>query len=736
MCFVSFLGFSQYAFGEDTTSSTDDPHADKEAVKFLKGLSERNASIASPKYNITSDVDLSHIVTVRFRKEMTMLFSWLPEVNQCNTLVAVSKTTSCSVPDIINLLSNYTEIKHNVNVSCPFNDSVKNMICSKRSLVVNTIGNELLKVFSALTSPFKCHIVNTIALVYNFKGRRHLASRYSSLTLSVREAQNEVEKLFPFVSLPQTCADMEMHHLIPSIPPVNITVNLMNGDKATWLINLNRKGPEVYRTVLEYERENYHKGKVGLGPGSTAQYLADNKELISSTQLVIVQVHGGSKTFSVLFRLKVKRKQSNRLREMRSSYKIVQALAAKSQKGLREIFNATIITISLSGERSNITKTPPKTNKWSLNQINKAKDLFPAHLSEYYKQLGKPARCFVVFYISIKIKKSPKEVEMFYSSFGRLSRKHSCYYTRRTVPTDTPIKITHERFTLENTLPTRVRTVTDRTVAPPNGSDDAMDHISEKVGEEDLSTLEIALFSLLGLLCIAILAFTVNCVVSAVKPKPTHQNNTVPNGTVQTAVYLKGTSTGGNNRNESVQFIDMIHRNGTSHFQPADTRLLPTMISNVSTFDSKLNHDCLEHYSSLQCDDERTCSECSQSKHDSGEENISTNTRTCIQNEYCLDSSPQLRENDNAAAESPWKKRSPSKTACQRTRKEVPGHTVQDNDRVLESQGKATSYCSISDTSSNGQPHRTVHLGCLPSEDSREMVVVLLDSAGVKEEQV
>lgn len=732
MHFVYFLGFSRNAYGEETASNTHGPKTDKEAGKFLKELSERKrpSDITSHKYNIRSGTDLPDIVTTRFRKEMTILFFSQPNMDQCKLLTAVSKATFCSVSDIVELLSNLTEVENRVNVSCPFDHSVKHNMCSlsSRHKVVNTIDNELLKVFATLPSPFKCHVINTIALAYNhLKGRRNLAS--SSLTLSVSKAQNELANIFPSVKLPKTCADVKIS--IPSVPPVNITVNLTSGDRTTWLLSLTKKGPAVYRTVLEYERENINKVKV-LGPGSTAQYLAENKELINSAQIVIVGVFGGSRRFSVLFKLKVRRTLPNPLREMKSTYKIVRALAAKKQTGLRQIFNATIITISLSGERSNITKTPPKTNKWTLNQIDKGKELFPADLSEYYKQLGKPARCFIVVYISKKIKKSPEKVEMFYVSFGRLSRKHSCYYTWRIVHTDTPIEITEERFTQEKMLTTRVPSVTNRTVVPPSQKDSALDNISEMVIREDFSTLEIALFTLLGLLCAAILTFTISCVVSALKSKST-QNNAAPSGAVQTAVFPKdtNTATAADNESDSVHFITRMQRSGRP-----DSQHLHTMGSS-----NKMNHNCLKLHSLPQSDciggfDERTCSRTSQSEHNSSGENISTNVRTHKENEYCIDSS-QLHDSDNAAMESPWKKRNSCKTACQHTRKKVHDHSVQVNDSILESQGKAITYCSITNTSCKTQPQRTVDTGCPLSEDSLETVVVLLDTAvRVKEAQV
>ena len=732
MHFVYFQGFSQNAYGEETASNTHGPKTDKKAGKFLKELSERKrpSDITSHKYNTRSGTDLRDIVTTRFRKEMTILFFSLANMEPCKHLTAVSKATFCSVSDIVELLSNLTEVEHRVNVSCPFDLSVKHDMCglSSRLKVVNTIDNELLKIFATLPSPFKCHVINTIALAYNhLKGRRNLAS--STLTLSVSKAQNELTNIFPSVKLPKTCADVKIS--IPSVPPVNITVNLTSGDRTTWLLSLTKKGPAIYRTVLEYERKNIHKVKV-LGPDSTPQYLAENKELINSAQIVIIGVFGGSRRFSVLFKLKVRRTLPNPLREMKSTYKIVRALASKKQTGLRQIFNATIITISLSGERSNITKTQPKTNRWTLNQIDKGKELFPADLSEYYKQLGKPARCFIVVYISKKIKKSPEEVEMFYVSFGRLSRKHSCYYTWRIVHTDTHIKITEERFTENQMLTTRVPSVTNRTVVPPSQKDSALDTISEKVIREDFSTLEIALFTLLGLLCTAILTFTISCVVSALKSKST-QNNAAPSGAVQTTVFPKdtNTATAANNENDSIHFITRILRSGRP-----DNQHLHTMGSS-----NKMNHNCLKLHSLPQSDcisgfDERTCSRTSQSEHNSSGENISTNVRTHKENEYCIDSS-QLHDSDNAAMESPWKKRNSCKTACQHTRKKVHDHSAQVNERILESQGKAITYCSITDTSSKTQPQRTVDTGCPPLEESLETVVVLLDTAvRVKEAQV
>ena len=734
-------GASQHFNGGDTSRSTNAPNTDQKTLNFIKQLFETKKTNVQegPKNETTSAVDLHNIVKARFRTEMAMLFSWLPEFDKCNILLAVSQATQCSVSDVTELLFSLTEMKHNLSVSCPVKDRIKFKICSQanKTFVVDTFYNELLDVFTSLSSPFKCHVINTIALAYSLKGRRHL-------TLTVSQAQNAVAEMFPSVSLPQTCADMEMDHVIPSIPPVNITVDLNNADKHAWLRTLTKKGPQVYRAVLEYEFETRNKGKVLGHPASPAQYLAQREEEINSTKLFTVVVEGGNKIFSVLFRLKVKRKQSNQLREIRSTFRIAQALAAKDQKELRALFNASIMSISLSGERSNITKTPPKTNKWTLNQINRAKEFFPAHLSEYYKQLGKPARCFVVFYISQKINKTPKEIEMFYASFGRFSRKHACYYTRRTVPTQITITLfTKERFTQEiSTVSTQAPI--NSTGIPSNGSSSDVVHISNRVDEEDLSSLEIALFALLGVLCVSVLAFTINCVMLALKSKSTYQSNTGPKSVLQTAVFHKGTDVVGGKGNACV------HLSERNHFtcQPSNSQH-PRMTETSSCRKKSCNCRCLVSPSAShhikRCNHERTCLENSlPALHDSTGENR-TNSRTQMENEYCLNSSfpvrtvksLQLCSDDSSVMESPDPKRSLSKTGCQFPTRALSSHSLQHNDRVLESQGKAISYCSISDTSCRAvPPAKMAQMGCLPSEEAHETVIVLLDCKGCKEAQV
>ena len=718
------------------SSGTNKQNTQENDYYLLKRLLEmkRTSPQEGPKYrNISSSTELHNIVNTRFRTEMAVLFSRLPKFYQCGILVAVSNTTQCTVSDIIELLFSLTEMKQNINVSCPVGDKTKLKLCSQanRTFIGETFCNELLNVFKSLPSPFKCHIINAIALAYSVKGRRNLA-------LSVSQTQSAVAEIYPSVNLPNTCADLEMDHIIPSIPPVNITVDLNNSNKQSWLQTLTKRGPEIYKTVLKYEYKKKHRGQL-VGPTGLAQYLEVHE--LNSTQLITVEVGVGRRIFSVLFRLKVKRKPSNRLREIRSTYRIVEALEAMNQQELREIFNASIIAISLDGKRPNITKSPPTTGRWTVNQMEMAKKLFPADLSEYYKQLVKQARCFVVFYISLKIDKSPLEVEMFYSSFKRISRKHTCFYTRRTGPSETPfIKVlTPERFT-GNALSTQAFS-SERTGKPSTVSDRAVDHISDKVDIEDLSSLEIALFALLGVLCACVLAFTINCVMLALKVKPTDQSNGRSKPMLQTAVFHKGKNVADCKETECVHFTGT---NGSNCQQSITEH--PPKVETVVYGDKSCN--CLYLVSlstphNIRCDYSKTCSKHSQLVLHNKSGAKRTNSRTQLENEYFLDSSPvtrtcdtsQLGVHDRAENSSPEMEESSSKTECQCPRRPPDSH--QGDSRVLESQGKAISYCSISDTSYKEHlSPKMKNNGCLPTEESHETVIVLLDCKGFKEVQV
>lgn len=686
------LGFSQITFDVEDSSK-----ADENTVKFLRDFSERKGfrNITNHNFHKTT-AQLHDIVQSRLRKEMAILFLSLPKQKKSKLLQTFSTATSCSVPIIIELLNKYAEWKINVSVSGSFEHSCHH----KTSRVVGIVDHELLKMFERLPLPFKCHIISTISMVYN-KERRNL----SSSGLTYNETQNALQKIFPFVQLPQACADKDMDCLrsVPSIPSVNITVNLISGNREMWLQSLKTKGPIIYQTLLEYESEADHKDKV-LGPSNTAPYLEKNKETINSAQLIIVDVFGDSKTFSISFRLKVKRKSSNHQRELKSTYKIVHALTAKKQQQLRDIFDANIVSISLSRQKSIKNKSTLTSNQWSFHQFNEGKELFPKELAKYFRQLAKLSRCSVICFISIKIKKTPKEVEMLYSSLRYLSRKHSCFYTQREVPTGSTINVTVERFT-PKTSPIRIPTMNPEKVTPTKRNDQTVNGRPVTVFEDDSSVLEIALFILLGLLCIIILAFVTNCLVSSLKSKSPMQKNTSANDTTQTSVFIEGASgnTLGSDKNDGVHLINIIQGKGRESL-------------NLS-YHTDMSHG-------------QICTNNRQPQDDKGTENISTNIRTHKENEYILDSS-QLHVDKNAV-EPLWRRRSSFKTACKKGNHSLVGIKLSD------SQGEALRYCKVSAKTRAALQQRAQLSRKSLSEESQEVEVILAKHVGqeVKEVQV
>lgn len=704
----------------------------KEADDFLKGLLQKPNSKGSPKYHMSSADELNEVVNTRFRKEMVVLFSRLSETYQCKILSAVQKKTHCSMPSLIKPLSNLTEMKHPVNVSCLLKGKMKLKECSfaHKTFIGDVFSHKLLDFFASLSAAFKCHVINTIALAYNRQRRRHLAS-----SISVSQVQKALEDIFPSVTLGNTCTDIEMDHLIPSIPPVNITVNMAGIERESWLKHFSKTGPDIYKAFLGYDWET-RRGKM-LGSPSTAKYLAEKTEEINSAQLSIVGKDGHDVAFSVLFLLKVKRKQSERLREIRSTYKIVQALKTKTEDELQKIFNATIINIGLSGQKSNITKTSSKTNTWTLNQVSKAKRLFPVHLSGYYKELSKAARCFIVLYMSHQIKKSPQEAEMFYVSLRLISRKHTCYYTWRKGPTDDPGSIIPERFTAKVTQ----APVSNSTGIPTNATISTLsantinDVSAAKVHTDDFSSLEIVLFALLGFLCFSVLAFTVNCVLMAVRANGRFQKNGAAKTVLPTGMsHEDGTSHSGNGSSRISEKKESSH-----HPVAVETK---TGLGKICK-----SLQCVSLSASQKANDRlkvRTCLSQSCPSAQNTSENR-TNPRIRSENAYCVGYSAKSktfktlsgverdRERKDSSSES---ERRSLKCDTQSSKRELDIHSMKDNDRILESQGRAISYCSISDASCRGQPPCVTQSGCLPSEQSHETVVVLLDCAGLKEAQV
>ena len=650
----SGIGKSQQIFGENTARNSDNTESDRGVVNLLQKFSSRIKPSLSPgtESSTSALLHLHNVATARFKKEMAMMFSWLPEPHQCKALKTFTTLTGCRMSDVIHLLLNLTDLNHVIlNVTCLDNSLTRLKACAQMnsSFVKETLYNELVNLFASLPPPFMCNIINNIALAYKFKGRRHLEDRETP-SMSISQAQNEVARILPSVQLPQSCADVG-NSRVPTIPAVNLTVNLTNRDKKSWLDAFKKKGPEIYKIVVEYEEHNFHKGKLMLmpkWPGSSEI----NEKLINDTQLIISALNDGNETFSVLFGLKVKRKLSGRLRDMRSTHKIVEALRAAKQKKLNLILGADVVNINLKRGQLNTTEQTTGSDNWSLMEISKAKELFPDYLSAYYKQLEKPARCFIMFYISLTIKKTPTVLEMFYSSFGLFSRKHACYYTKRIINPHIHT-IIGEIFT----PPTTVISTTVPMVNSTKKTDHALNHMSEEFDMEDVSALEISLFCLLGLFCVAVVSFTINCVIFAFKTKSLSLKEPGPTTVLRTAVFRKGS-----NGAVAGSEVDSVHVTveqtiGTAKPVGAQTPLPANDViksCSVAAFCERKSLSCISQ---------------------------------------------------------PEKKR-----------------------MVLEMSGEATSC--LSNTNSGSDTRRVRCLGCPPTEQSHEMVFVMLNCKGVKEERV
>lgn len=242
-------------------------------------------------------------------------------------------------------------------------------------------------------------------------------------------------------------------------------------------------------------------------------------------------------------------------------------------------------------------------------------------------------------------------------------------------------------------------------VTPTKRNDQTMNGRPVTVFEDDSSVLEIALFILLGLLCIIILAFVTNCLVSSLKSKSPTQKNTSANDTTQTSVFIEGASgnTLGSDKNDGVQLINII--------QGKEREAL-----NLS-YHTDMSHG-------------QICTKNRQPQYEKGTENISTNIRTHKENEYILDSS-QLHVDENAV-EPLWRRRSSFKTACKKGNHSLVGIKLSD------SQGEALRYCKVSAKTRAALQQRAQLSRKSLSEESQEVEVILVKHVGqeVKEVQV
>ncbi|EDO37373.1 predicted protein [Nematostella vectensis] len=408
------------------------------------------------------------------------------------------------------------------------------------SAFLNSFRIKLAKIFNnEITSPFQCNIVNTIASEH-VKGAR--------TRISLQTVEQLIGLNYPFVDVRNKCAKVwkPLKERIPLQHPaalLNITVRLHKGtSRKSWLKSLRSKA----RTVYNIYTQHYKKGRKQrpLIPQRNSPSLMPQYNTIVRMNIVRVSRFNG--TIAVVLKLEVSDSRTMHFKSVTPSKAIVDALLTKKHKFLNSLFAARVIAITRA-EKEQVSQPYSMTHR----DITHLRKLFPEFLKHYYKRLVPLERCLIMLYISSIVQIDLRPTELVYNTFNYIPRKYFCTSRRRQANSN-PIVDRSEKYRAGTATPRVYHDVSPSMQSVPvkkpgpksentsdTGDTSSKDWLDEEYVEEKkpVSVLEIVLFTVLGLLCIAILAFTVNCVIFALKPKSTDENQ--PNSAFSKALFRK-----------------------------------------------------------------------------------------------------------------------------------------------------------------------------------------------------
>lgn len=526
-CLVTPRGLFGKGKSYENNDNMDNPKETNEEG-FSKLFREVAGKVPIPValfHTSSTNSDLHSIVVSRFMKEVVSLFTKLAVDIQCRELLKVSMATSCGVSSVGKILHNSISLRTNISKMCTLEKRANLQTCNTTA-VAKVFVHQMGKLFASLPWPFKCNIVNLVALAYRVQNIGQTGKH--QLRITVQDTEVALEKIFPFIHIDQKCSKARQDVVLPSVSLVNLTVQLKSGTvKDSWLKNLETKGPQIYSIYLKYE-DTSNGDRPLLSPSVKKTLPAD----VPLSQIYITKVSKGTQRFFIVFGLKIKKK--GQFREMKSSHKIVKSLRNAKSAELDAVLNATVLRINLKKEEA---ESNSSTNyaTWTAKDLQKARSLFPRNLTAYYKEVDRIERCFIMFWISSSLRRSPTVMEMFFNALRFVTRRHSCYHTARIGRGNQTVAVKPERLHPTEPPETPRPTSTDPSAgssqqSTPHTRNNQNKKTLEEVSgsESEVSSLELALFILLGLLCVATLAFTINYAIFAFKKSPTRANGHLP----------------------------------------------------------------------------------------------------------------------------------------------------------------------------------------------------------------
>lgn len=687
-CFVFDIG-GLYGNTDSSTSSQEDPAATHFVAMMKKQLRKDSYNRQSKRDqqlpgDMATNKATRKFVFRKFKGEMLFMFSFLPEKKRCDILVSLSVSTKCNLTSTMHILSNESILKTPQEVKCFSKRTLRYPQCRTKDTmnILNGFWNQMGRLFNNISVPFQCNIIHritTTSLKYR-RQRQNDDTKIKAPRITLQTAEKQLELIFPYLTIKEKCSKVwkPLKKLVPLRSPaslLNLTVKLGAGVKRKdWLRSFKKKAYQIYRI---YYNHYYQSMRKRLRSATRERPLLPNRRPSNppslrnnDVRLNILRVTKIRRTISVVFGMEVRRPRIHVYNRISPAKLVIIPLKRLGIKALNSFFNATVV--KLSGAQ-------PETSKekyiWSVPQIVESKRQFPPYLMNYYRKLDRGGRCLVMLYISSHLQTDLRPVEMLYSTFKYIPRKYFCSSKRRIpispVANRTDIYMERHHRQKPANKPTSlpyttnknkilVRVNAKQTNTSRETEDFPEDSEDQEAEEQEITPLEIGLFAILGLLCLAILAFTINCVLFTIKKKksaPPQQVNTE----FSRAVFRRET-------------------NGT----PEDVKVV--LNGEPNTVENSLTRHC--HHSNGPS----TSQLCTQNNPKTGEVALSEEEICLHSNAHSLESS--LNRKDETVGED-------SLTGSKEISDEVTVD-ISDNDNCSEHCSKRTnSQCSVHDSRSS-----------------------------------
>lgn len=489
---------------------------------------------------------------MKFKSEIVKLFTYLPHKQRCNILNDLVNVTKCDSVSIARTLVNNNIIRNPQKIKCSFSRASKCTGSNVTEVVLEAFWNQMGKLFHVLPVPFQCSIVNKISSSSPSSKRRKLRQspvlKGKTPRITLQLVERQLEKVYPSLNITQKCSKVwtPLKKKVPLKSPaslVNITVQLTRGmRRKTWVKRLRRKAYQIYNIYYRYTIKEQRKRPVSLvgSRHSSGPPLLSKREV----RVTVIRMTKISRSVvAVVFALEAKKPGSSHFSKISSAKEITKAINATGNVAMRRLFDAKVLELTVAKADKGHTDSI-----WTGKDMVKANLLFPRYLISYYRLgIDRLARCLVMLYISSNLQRDLRPVEMYYNSQKYLPKKYFCSSTRR--PTLTNVSVTsfymtneteffprpkgknrkkdnkgkinlidkiNERMNVTISIPSSESTE-DFEEEEEDGNDE--EEVEQSSTSRSTSPLEIGLLALLALLCVAILAFTIHCVIFALKKR-------------------------------------------------------------------------------------------------------------------------------------------------------------------------------------------------------------------------